>query len=53
MNADGIRRIRNLGEKSQREIHVNLLEYTYAALTETEKRGFLLDMIDKNTVRKS
>lgn len=53
VNADGIRRIRNLGEKSQREIHDKLLEYTYVALTETEKRGFFLDMIDKNTVRKS
>ena len=50
VNAKGIRKIRNLGEKSQREINIKLLEYTYATLSEHEKRAFFLDMIEKNTV---
>lgn len=52
INGGALRKIRNIGAGSEREIREKLLIYTYNALTEREKCSFFLDIIEKNTARK-
>lgn len=45
---DGLLRIRNLGKKTQNEIKTRILAFGYEKLTESEKKRFFYDVVDKN-----
>ena len=45
---DGLLRIRNLGKKTQNEIKMRILAFGYEKLTESEKKRFFYDVVDKN-----
>ena len=42
-------RIRNLGKKTISEIKTGIMEFGYDALSEKEKKEFLLDVVERNT----
>lgn len=44
---DGLLRIRNLGKKTQNEIKTRILVFGYDGLTETEKKQFFLEVLDR------
>lgn len=46
--SDGLLRIRNLGKKTQNEIKTRILAFGYEKLTESEKKRFFYDVVDKN-----
>ena len=47
--ADGsLPQIRNLGKKTENEIKTRVLAFGYERLTETEKKQFFLDVIERN-----
>ena len=45
---DGLKRIRNLGTKTENEIKTRLLVYAYERLTDTEKKMFFYDVLIEN-----
>lgn len=45
---DGLKRIRNLGTKTENEIKTRLLVYAYDRLTDTEKKIFFYDVLEEN-----
>ena len=45
---DEISKIRNLGKKTENEIRTRILAFGYDRLTETEKKLFLLDLVERN-----
>lgn len=45
---DGLKRIRNLGTKTENEIKTKILVYAYEHLTENEKKVFFYDLLDAN-----
>lgn len=45
---DGLLRVRNLGKKTQNEIKTRILAFGYDRLTESEKKRFFYDVVDKN-----
>ena len=42
-------RIRNLGKKTISEIKTGIMEFGYTALSEKEKKEFLMDVLERNT----
>lgn len=46
---DRLLKVRNLGKTSYKEIQTKLLVLAYSKLSETEKKQFFIDLIDKNT----
>ena len=48
MNQGNIRSIRNLGEKSYREIQTKLLVYGFERLSEKEKETFYSQLVEEN-----
>ncbi|MBP3322142.1 MAG: hypothetical protein J6M12_07280 [Clostridia bacterium] len=42
-------RIRNLGKKTISEIKTGIMEFGYQALSDKEKKEFLLDVVERNT----
>lgn len=45
---DGLKRIRNLGKKTENEIKTRLLVYAYDRLTDNEKKIFFYDVLEGN-----
>ena len=45
---DGLKRIRNLGTKTENEIKTRLLVYAYDRLTDNEKKIFFYDVLADN-----
>ena len=45
---DGLKRIRNLGTKTENEIKTRLLVYAYERLTDNEKKIFFYDVLTEN-----
>ena len=45
---DGLKRIRNLGTKTENEIKTRLLVYAYDRLTDNEKKIFFYDVLEEN-----
>ena len=45
---DGLKRIRNLGTKTENEIKTRLLVYAYDRLTDNEKKMFFYDVLEEN-----
>ena len=45
---DGLKRIRNLGTKTENEIKTRLLVYAYDRLTDNEKKIFFYDLLEEN-----
>ena len=45
---DGLKRIRNLGTKTENEIKTRLLVYAYDRLTDNEKMIFFYDVLEEN-----
>ena len=45
---DGLKRIRNLGTKTENEIKTRLLVYAYDRLTDNEKKNFFYDVLEGN-----
>ena len=45
---DGLKRIRNLGTKTENEIKTRLLVYAYERLTDNEKKIFFYDVLEEN-----
>jgi DNA-directed RNA polymerase alpha subunit len=45
---DGLKRIRNLGTKTENEIKTRLLVYAYDRLTDNEKKIFFYDVLEGN-----
>lgn len=45
---DGLKRIRNLGTKTENEIKTRLLAFAYDKLTENEKKLFFYDVLEGN-----
>ena len=45
---DGLKRIRNLGTKTENEIKTRLLVYAYDRLTDNEKKMFFYDVLADN-----
>ena len=45
---DGLLRIKNLGKKTQNEIKTRILVYAYQKLTESEKKRFFYEVLEKN-----
>ena len=45
---DGLKRIRNLGIKTENEIKTRLLVYAYDRLTDNEKKIFFYDVLEEN-----
>lgn len=46
--SEALPRIRNLGKKTENEIKTRILAFGYEQLTESEKKRFFYDIIDKN-----
>ncbi len=45
---DGLKRIRNLGTKTENEIKTRLLVYAYDRLTDNEKKMFFYNVLEEN-----
>lgn len=45
---EGLKRIRNLGTKTENEIKTRLLVYAYDRLTDNEKKMFFYDVLEEN-----
>ena len=45
---DGLKRIRNLGTKTENEIKTRILVYAYDRLTDNEKKIFFYDVLEEN-----
>ncbi|MGM9626338.1 MAG: DNA-directed RNA polymerase subunit alpha C-terminal domain-containing protein [Eubacteriales bacterium] len=48
LNAGGLKNIRNLGDRSCKEIQTKILEYGYMRLSEKEKAEFFRDLLENN-----
>ncbi len=48
LNSGNLKEVRNLGVKSIKEIQLKALEYSYEALEEHDKKGFLKTLLEIN-----
>ena len=49
LNEKDIKSLRNLGEKTAREIKSKIINYGYESLSEYDKKAFLLEVVELNT----
>lgn len=48
MGEEGLKKVRNLGKKTENEIKTKVLAFGYSRLTENEQKQFLIEMINRN-----
>jgi DNA-directed RNA polymerase alpha subunit len=45
---EGLKKVRNLGKKTENEIKTKVLAFGYSRLTENEQKQFLIELINRN-----
>jgi DNA-directed RNA polymerase alpha subunit len=48
MGEEGLKKVRNLGKKTENEIKTKVLAFGYSRLTENEQKQFLIEVINRN-----